>query len=290
MKAKARRLGAISAASGLAVLFQAVALVQGAAADEWPEPSPGITVTGIGFAHLGPEAHAGGAARARALDVAKPVAVNRAVADATRRAEAIAREFGVEVGPPTEVELDAKSPFGSARKCRSQDAGKRSNCPKLTDASVQVTFAIVGAPAVSSATAITAVGAASVEVEPRDPKRNQPIKRAVLAARKTATVEAATSARRNARMTAESAGLARGSLISVSELPQLRIAFIPEDLFPDPVLGSFGPGQFCGFVRRPAIVRDPKTGKPRRIRYRRQYRCRVPREYSLSLEVRYATG
>lgn len=75
--------------------------------------------------------------------------------------------------------------------------------------------------------------------------------------------------------------LAVGPIISLSEQRQ------PYPYFYDAALGSFGPGQFCGVVRRPIFRRDPETGRPRLVRRVRNRACRFPRTLDLRLEATY---
>jgi hypothetical protein len=235
--------------------------------DEGSDPLPGITITGVGLAR--PEGDA----------------VSHAVRDARRRARAIARAIDVQLGDADQVELRQISQFGEPRPCRQGGTEESSRCrvPVLA-AAATVTFAVIGgADGTASGRRVVAPGVASAAVKPTDPLRNQPIKRALLAARRTVTPVAAAVARRNARTAARSAGLSLGPIVSITETPPIYYGSI----FYDAALGSFGPGQFCGFVNRPIVRRDPETGIPRVVRRVRQRRCVIPRPYTLSLEATY---
>jgi hypothetical protein len=72
-----------------------------------------------------------------------------------------------------------------------------------------------------------------------------------------------------------------GPVVSISEQQ-------PYPYFYDAALGSFGPGEFCGVVRRAIVGRDPETGSPRVLRRVRERRCRFPQTFSLRLEAAYA--
>lgn len=293
---KAPRTGAgfvIGLAAALALFVPAAAQGKGALATE-ADASPGITITGIGFARPGAVASASGEARESSTDAVNPTALARAVGDARRRAKGIAAALGVQVGATTEVDLRDIGQFARSRLCSSQAAKKLSQCqqPTLTAAAVTVTFEIVGAPdSAPAAGAVQAQGEASVAIEPTDPTRNQPIRKAVLSARQAATPQAAEAARRNAERAARAGGLGLGGVVSVSEVASTYyFGLLFGSSFYDPALGSFGPGQFCGYVWRPVIKRDPTTGQRRVVRRVCQRRCRPGSTYSVSLEVRYAAG
>ncbi|HYG95823.1 MAG TPA: SIMPL domain-containing protein [Solirubrobacterales bacterium] len=235
--------------------------------DEGSEALPGVTITGIGLAR------------------AEDDAVSRAVRDARRRAASIAGVLGIQLGDVEQVELQQISQFGEPRPCRREPGGSpRCRLPDLEAAAATVTFAIFGgSDGAASERRVVVPGAASAAVRPASPLRNQPIKRALLAARRTATPAAAAVTRRNARIAARSAGLRLGPIVSIAEAPPLYYGSV----FYDAALGSFGPGRFCGFVRRPIVRRDPETGVPRVVRRVRQRRCVIPRPYTLRLEARY---
>jgi hypothetical protein len=255
------------AAIVVGLLLPAAGQAKFPAGDESSDPLPGITITGVGLAR--PEGDA----------------VSRAVRDARRRASSIAEAVGVQLGDADQVELRQISQFGEPRPCRQGGGGESNRCGDgLEAAAATVTFAIVGgSDGTAAERRILAPGVASAAVEPTDPLRNQPIKRALLAARRTVTPVAAAVARRNARTAALSAGLQLGPIISIAEAPPLYYGSI----FYDAALGSFGPGRFCGFVKRPIIRRDPETGVPRVVRRVRQRRCVIPRPYTLRLEATY---
>lgn len=273
-------------ATALALLFPAAGYASGLPAVEETEAPPGVTITGVGFARLGAPQRSDDRALQRAIDAANPVAVARSIRDARRRAAAIARTVGVQVGEIERIELREISQFGESRPCRRRGAAGPSRCrdSALTAAAITATFAIVGgSPGSDGSRAIQAHGAASVAIEPSNRERNQSIRRAALASRRTVTPEAAATARRNAGNAARAAGLTLGRIISISEAPPLYFG----SSFYDAALGAFGPGQFCGFVRRPIFGRDPETGISEVVRRVRERRCMVPQPYSLRLEVGY---
>jgi hypothetical protein len=232
-----------------------------------PEDSAGISVTGIGFAP------------------ARTDAVDRAVRDARQRATAIASALELELGGVEAVELPQLTQFGSPVACRGR-AERAPGCrpPRQTAAAASLTFAIVGgASDEGSARTVSAYGIASAVVKPRNRSRSRSIKGAILAARREVTTEAAVSGRRSARVAAAAAGLRLGTIVSVAE----AVPFYYGSSFYDEALGSFGPGQFCGIVRRPVVRRDPETGAARVVRRVPHRRCFAPSSYDLQLKVRY---
>jgi len=282
----------LAAVAALALLVPALASAESTPGLEGSDAPPGITVTGIGFARPGPVARSGGDVRERATDVAQPTAVTRAIGDARRRAKAIAEVLGVRAGAPLAVELRDLGNFARTAPCRARKGKDSPRCRQaaLVAAAASVTFPIVGgADGSSAAGAVVARGAASEAVQPADPKRNQSIKRAILLARGQATSQAAAAARHNARIAARAAGLQLGAVVSVSEAAAPLLRLLLSNKFRDPALGSFGPARFCGYSSSPSIKLNPKTGEPRIVRHRR-YRCRVPGNYRVSLEIRYDAG
>lgn len=279
-----RGLAAGVAVTALGLLLLPAADAGGLPPVEGPDAPPGITITGLGFARLTPPRHAGVRVMERAVEAAHPVAVDRAVRDARRRSVAIARAAGVQVGQVEQVDLPELSQFGGRELCRGRDGPGRCRVPTLTAAAATVTFAIVGgATGEEGSRGVHAHGTASAVVSPSDPRRNQPIRRALLVARRTVTPEAAAVARRNARTATHSAGLSLGPIVSIAE----ATPFYYGPSFYDAALGTFGPGRYCGLVNRPVVRPDPETGVPRVVRRVRQRRCIVQRTYSLQLDIAY---
>jgi hypothetical protein len=248
------------------------------------EAPPGITITGAGLASVKAPGRLSEGSIDRAVDAAYSTATRRAARAARRRAAAIAAAAGVTLGQTTKLELqDAFSQFGVARsRCRRPRGGRRVRCrvPPFAAAAATVTFSIAGgADESEDAPQVEAYGSAFAPVEPSNPRRNQSIRRAVLAARTAVTPAAAAAARRNVATAARSAGLTLGAPVSISE-PR-------EPYFYEPALGSFGPGLFCGVVRRPVFGTDPETGRRRIVRRIRKRRCYFPRPLSLRLEATY---
>ncbi|MEA2406378.1 MAG: uncharacterized protein QOE69_497 [Thermoleophilaceae bacterium] len=224
---------------------------------------PGITVSGIGFAPLGHRDHAS----------------SRAVADARHRAEAIASAVGVSLGGARAVELD--TPFEPRPACAHSQRGR---CAPLDAVSVEVTFEIVGGPASDEgARKVTGTGTAQAPVDA--PHRTSPsIRHGLRAARLAATPLAADAARANAQSAANGSGTTLGALFSIVDATnQFGYGY-------EPVLGTFGPGQFCGFVRRARLRVDPDTGRRHVVRLPRRLRCFSPKRVTVRLEAEYLAG
>ena len=249
------------------------------------EPPPGVTISGAGFARVAAPARLSDASIQRAIDAAEPTAGTRGVRDARQRATVIAEAVGVRLGQLTRVELeDTLAQFGQTRRhCRPPRRRARQRCrvPAFTAVAATVTFSIVGGAQGSGAPEVEAYGAASAPVSPKKPRSDGSIRQTLGAARVAVTPKAAAAARRNVQIAAGAAGLAVGPIISLSEQRQ------PYPYFYDAALGSFGPGQFCGVVRRPIFRRDPETGRPRLVRRVRNRACRFPRTLDLRLEAAY---
>jgi uncharacterized protein DUF541 len=219
-----------------------------------------------------------------AVDAAQPIAATHAVADARKRAQAIAEAAGVQLGEVDQVELqDTFQQFRQSQShCRRSRRTRRLRCrvPPLAAAAARVTFSIVdGAQGAEDAREVQAYGAASVPVEPKNPRSNRSIRQALFAARLAVIPEAAAAAHENVETAARAAGLELGGTVSFSEQG--------EPYFYDVALGSFAPGQYCRVVRTAIRRRDPQTGRRRVVRRVRRRRCFFPRTLRLRLEATY---
>jgi len=217
-----------------------------------------VTVSGVGFAPLG------GRDRATA----------RAIGDARRRGEAVATALGVSLAGLNSVEVSA--PFDPRPDCGDRRSRR---CAPLDAVTVEATFAIAGGPDSSEgAREVTGIGAGVAPVDAQ--RRTSPsIRRSLRAARLAATPGAAEAARVNAQAAATASGLQLGQLFSVVE---------PSNVYGyEPLLGAFGPGRFCGVVRRVRIRFDPETGTRRVVRRIRTRRCYSPRSAGVRLEATY---
>ena len=127
---------------------------------------------------------------------------------------------------------------------------------------------------------ISAIGSVAVRV-PRGTRRTQAaISRAVAAATDKATPRALQAAAQRARTIAAAAGLRLGTIYGVAPETSDSYAWSGET-------GTFGPGRYCGRVRRSAGFRTTSTGHRAR-RYRWTRSCRAPREVIVNLTVTFA--
>ena len=244
------RLALAASAVAFLALFPAPALAQ--FYGPFPPPAEdygaGITVSGAGFAPLG---H-------------RDRATARAVGDARRRAEAIATALGVSAGEARAIELI--TPFDPRPACVNRHTRR---CAPMDAVSAVVTFAIVGGPTSDEdAREVEGTGTAFSRIQV-ERQTSPAIRHAFRATRLAVTPDAARTARANAEAAGSAAGIELGQLFSVVEPSTAGYGY-------DPSLGSFGPGQFCGTIRRVIGRRDPDTGKFRIIRRERIRRCYKP--------------
>ena len=200
-------------------------------------------------------------------------ATARAVGDARRRAEAIANALGVSTGGATYIELTTS--FDPRPECGNRTTRR---CAPLDAVSAVVTFAIAGGPTSDEdAREVEGTGNAFERIQV-DRKTSPAIRHAFRATRLAVTPQAALAARANAEVAAGAAGIQLGPLFSVVE-PLNGYGY-------DPGLGSFGPGQFCGTIRRVITRRDPDTGQFRIVARKRVRRCYRP-PAAVRLELTY---
>ena len=263
--ARLARSAVISAV--LLVAFPAVAQAQFSVPLGFPEQQedygPGITVSGVGFAPLGQ----------------RDRTTARAIGDARRRAEASATALGVALDSRGLRSIEVSAPFDPRPNCGERRSRR---CAPLDAVTVEATFSIAGGPdSDEGAREITGTGAGTAAVDA--PRKTSPsIRRSLRAARLAATPGAADAARANAQSAATAGGLQLGPLFSVVE---------PSNVYGyEPLLGAFGPGQFCGIVRRVRVRFDPETGTRRVVRRIRTRRCFAPRLTGVRLEVTYLGG
>lgn len=251
---------------------------------EGPDPR-GLTLTGIGLARVEAPARLSEQGIARAVASARPAAQSRAVRHARRRARALAATASLELGPLQAVadRLPDTERYGPARYCY-RPRGRRLRCrvPAFATASLRVTFATgETSAAAASAQAVVASGTETATVDPR--RQTSPSIRAALRrAQLVADPLALAVARGRAAGAARAAGVPLGPLLALAEEPAAAFS-------PDIVSGTFGPGRFCGIIRRVRFRRDPTTGRPRRVRGPRVRRCYVPGVSSV-LRVTFAVG
>jgi hypothetical protein len=251
--------------------------------DEGPDPR-GLTVSGSGLALLKKPSRLTEASIQRSIVAARPRALARAVDQARLRARELATAAGLTLGDVravTERDAAAELSYGSERHCfRARVRGvRRLRCrfPVMTAATVNVTFATSEtSAAASTGRALVAVGSGRAAVTPLNRRSSASISRALLRARLAAMPPALADARQDAQSTARAAGMELGAVFSVAEVRRP---------FDDLAQGSFGPGRYCGTVRRAIVRRDPKTGRRRVLRTVQQRRCYFSSEVSTAIRV-----
>ena len=240
----------------------------------------GVTVGGAGLARVTAPAQLTEESVREAVDAVRPRAVARAVADARRRAEAIAGALGLSLGSAEAVKLGGGA-FPEREPCRRSRRTGETRCrvPGFTTASATLTYEIVGGA--KSSEGAREVSASAVGSAPADPKRqtSPAIRHALFSARAVATPEAALAARANAALASQGSGLALGPLVSIVEQQNLYGY--------QPILGAYAPGTYCRSFRRSIVRRDPETGLRRVVGRRRVRRCFAPRSFQVSLEATY---
>lgn len=251
--------------------------------DEGPDPR-GLTISGSGIASVTAPARPSEASVRRAVEAAKPHAISRALGEARERAQALATAAGLTLGDAqaiTERDQAVESGFFQERYC-SQRRPARCRVPLFSAATVAVTFATTEtSAAVPAGRALVATGLAGAPVQPRNRRSSASIRHALLAARLAGAPAALADARRDAANIARSGGMPLGGLFSIAEVRRP---------FEDPTAGSFGPGRFCGTIRRPVFARDPATGRQRILRRITQRRCFFPSSATVVLRVTYLPG
>ena len=263
----------------LVAALAAQALAQGPYGQPQEDYGPGITVRGAGLAGVTAPAQFTEESVQLAIDAVRPRAVARAVADARRRAEAIAAAVGVSLGSTEAVELGVG--FRGRPPCRRSRRTHELHCvaPRFSTASVTVTFGIVGgAQSSEGARQISALATGSTPAEPKR-RTNPAIRHALFAARFAATREAARTSRADAKVAAQGSGLTLGPLFSIVEGTNFYGY--------EPVLGTFAAGTYCGTVRHFVLRRDPETGRRRVVGRARVWRCFAPRTFEVNLEATY---
>ncbi len=146
--------------------------------------------------------------------------------------------------------------------------------------------AMAQVPAAPPPHTISVTGSAQVEPKPFDRRSNASIRRAVAAARAKALPLAIADGRARAAELAQAAGLSLGGLISIADTSFGRA--IPFGGGPFAADGGFGPGEYCGTVRRPITRRDA-GGRRRVVGTRTSRICRVPRYVDTNLVLVFST-
>jgi uncharacterized protein YggE len=245
---------------------------------------PGITVTGTGLASVEPPRRLTEASIDRALALARRPAISRALNDARGRATAIAIAAGVTLGPASSATEESGQPFAPpatpGEHCRRSRRSRREVCrvPPFVAVRVTVNYATSGA-AEDAERVVTGRGSARSPVQPDDRNSNSAIREAVIEARGQAAPLAFAAARDGAAELARSTHATLGPLVGVAEDTS---PFFFADI------GPFGPGRYCGTVRRPIFERVPGSRRRRVVRRVRRRICGVPRFAQAALLATYA--
>ena len=129
---------------------------------------------------------------------------------------------------------------------------------------------------------ITVNATGTVTPEPSDRKSNASIKTAVEAAERAATPLAIADGQARAKRLAELSGMTLGPLMAIAEAQPSPFFYTPFGQS-----GTFGPGRFCGTVRR-AIFVTTKRGTRKRVGFRTLRTCRIPPRITATLVMTFA--
>jgi hypothetical protein len=144
----------------------------------------------------------------------------------------------------------------------------------------------LAAPALADTQSVTATGSAEVKVVPSNRHSNASIVSAVAKAEKQAVPGALNAAHANALLYAQGAGLTLGSVLSISDAPNVQGFIGPYGIGINGEIGPFGPGKYCGTIR--SAVTKKIGGKIKLVRFKKVHRCVVPGYASTTLSVTYS--
>jgi uncharacterized protein YggE len=131
---------------------------------------------------------------------------------------------------------------------------------------------------------LTVTGTAAVKPTPVNRNSNASIIAAIEKAEDAVTPRALADGRDRAAKLAGLSGMTLGALLAVAETsPSPYGPFFG----PFSQSGSFGPGDYCGTVRRP-VYRRTKQGTRKRVGWRSRRVCRIPAQVSTSLTMTFA--
>ena len=124
-------------------------------------------------------------------------------------------------------------------------------------------------------------------VPTRVPQSSASIAAAVEAARRAALPRAIGNGRGRAAALASVSGLTLGPLLAIAETASLSNVFP----YPSPYgeNGTFGPGRYCGTIRRSTYTRDA-AGNRKRTGSRSVRSCRIPREVTKTVTMTFAAS
>jgi hypothetical protein len=289
-KRQGKAVSALASAFAVLLLMPALALAKVPVAESQSEPESGITATGTGLATVEPPRRLSEESIRAAVEAKRAVAVSRALNEARRHAKAIAGVAGLTLGPAVAIYEPQTFFFGPSADidqfCRTsprRPGRPRCRVPKFVAATVEVRFASpeTETPAASEGEIVVA-GAARSPVEPAHRDSNSSIRQAVARAEAAAMPAALAAARRQGERFARAAGLSLGPIRAVSEEGA--------DPYAAGIIGPFGPGRFCGVIRRPVFERTPGSHRRRIVRFERRRHCYVPPFATSRLRVTFARG
>lgn len=136
-------------------------------------------------------------------------------------------------------------------------------------------------------TTVTVTGTGTVKPTPADRKNNASIAKAVAEAKTAAAPLAIADGRARATSVAALNGLRLGTLLAITEGPTGGTPFFFVGAYGGQD-GTFGPGRFCGTIRR-VVFRTDSAGKRKRVRTRPIRTCRVPTRVSVSYGMTFST-
>lgn len=146
--------------------------------------------------------------------------------------------------------------------------------------------AVAQAPAPAPHTSIAVNATGTVKPTPVNRRSNASIAKAVRDAKAAATPLAIADGRARAANLAALSGMVLGQLLTIVEGGASPTGFFGPYYGQE---GTFGPGRFCGTLRRP-ITRRTSDGKRRRVGVRAVHTCRVPAQVTTNLAMTFATS
>ena len=149
-----------------------------------------------------------------------------------------------------------------------------------------VAAGLLAAPAPAqqpAAKSVQVLGVGEADVKPSNRRSNASIQRAVDRAEAAALPRAFRAADVRAAELARLSGLTLGEIIAVSDVPASPYGPFGFGSFE----GTFGPGRWCGTIRRSVLRRV--DGRRRRVTRTRRV-CHFPPEVYVSLTVTYAAS
>lgn len=142
-------------------------------------------------------------------------------------------------------------------------------------------------PAQLPPTTVTVTGTGTVVPKPLNRKSSASIAAAVAKARAAAAPLAVADGTARATRLATLNGLTLGKLLAITEGTPNQTPFIIVGPYGGQE-GTFGPGKYCGTIRR-TIFKTDRSGKRKRVGTRSTHTCRVPASVSVSYGMTFST-